>query len=62
MARNQCGQSGYGTLKLTVSQEWIDGKNLFFVYWYKFMQIKSWLKMLKVDIVKIGVASPVTRL
>ena len=30
MARNGCGQSGHWTLKLAVSQEWIDGMNWFF--------------------------------
>ena len=29
MVENGCGQSGHGTLKLTVSQEWIDGMNWF---------------------------------
>ena len=27
MARNVCGQSGHVTLKLAVSQEWIDGRS-----------------------------------
>ena len=27
VARNGCGQSGHGTLKLVVSQEGIDGMN-----------------------------------
>ena len=31
MVRNGCGQSGQETLKLTTSQEWIDGMNWFFV-------------------------------
>ena len=29
MVRIGCGQSGHGTLKLTVSQEWSDGMNWF---------------------------------
>ena len=27
MVKNGCGQSGYGTLNLTLSQEWIGGMN-----------------------------------
>ena len=27
MVKNGCGQSCYGTLKLTVSEEWTDGIN-----------------------------------
>ena len=30
MVKNGCGQSGCGTLKLTVFQEWTDGINCFF--------------------------------
>ena len=41
MVRNGCGQSGYRTLKLTVSQEWIDGMNWIFVCWCKFRKAKS---------------------
>ena len=29
MVKNGCGQSCYGTLKLTVSEEWTDGINEF---------------------------------
>ena len=29
MVRNDCGQSGHGTLELTVSQEWTDEKTDF---------------------------------
>ena len=46
------GQSGLWTLKLTVSQECINGINWFFACWYNFMQIKSWLKILGVVMVK----------
>ena len=46
------GQSGLWNLKLTVSQECINGINWFFACWYNFMQIKSWLKILGVVLVK----------
>ena len=32
MVKNGCGQSGDRTLKLTVSEGWIDGVNWFFLY------------------------------
>ena len=31
MVKNGCAQSGEGTRKLTVSEEWADGVNSFFV-------------------------------
>ena len=37
---------------MTVSQEWTDGINSFFACWYEFMQIKGWLKIFVVDMVK----------
>ena len=40
MVKNGCGQSGHRTLKLTVSQEWIDGLNWFFACWCKFKKLK----------------------
>ena len=33
MVKNGCGQSGDGTLKLAVSEEWIDGRNWFYASW-----------------------------
>ena len=36
MGRNGRGQSGHGTLRLTVSQKWIDGMNWYFACWCKF--------------------------
>ena len=36
----------FGTLILTVSQEWTDGNNWFFAGWYKLTQIKKWLNVL----------------
>ena len=52
MVKNECGQSGLLTLKLTVSQERTDGTNWFFTYWYSFTQIKRWLKNVGVSMVK----------
>ena len=43
VARNGCGQCGHGTLKLAVSQEWIDGMNWFFAWWCKFRKVKSYI-------------------
>ena len=37
---------------MTVSQEWTDAIDSFFVGWEEFMQIKGWLKMFLVDMVK----------
>ena len=54
MARNGYGQSGHGTLKLAVSQEWIDGMNWFFACWCKFRKAKSSFNDFWVDVVKIG--------
>ena len=34
--KNVCYHSGHKTLKLTVSQEWMDEVNRFFACWYKF--------------------------
>ena len=46
MVKNGCDQPGLWTLKLTVSEEWIDVINWFFACWYKFFQIKRWLSIL----------------
>ena len=54
MVKNGCGQSCYGTLKLTVSEEWTDGINWFFACWYRFTKIKSWSKIFLVGIFKNG--------
>ena len=48
------GQSGVGTLKLTVSGEWIEGINWFCACWYRFTKIKSSSKMLWVGMVSNG--------
>ena len=39
--KSGCGQSGDGTLKLAVSEEWTDGINWFFVCWYRFISVFS---------------------
>ena len=54
MARNGCGQSGHGTLKLAVSQEWIDAMNWFLVCWCKFKNTKSCFNDFLVGQVKNG--------
>ena len=41
MKKNGWGQSGYKTLKLNVSQEWIVGINWFFAWCYKLKEAKS---------------------
>ena len=43
MAKNGCGQSGQGTLKLIVSQKWADGINWFFACWHKFSKARTYL-------------------
>ena len=40
--------------KFTLSQEWTDGINWYFACWYKFMQIKRWLKILGTRMAKNG--------
>ena len=45
---------GLRVLKLTASQGWTDGINLFFASWYKSTQSKSWLKIFQVGMVKNG--------
>ena len=47
-------KSGLRTLKFTQSEEWISGINCFFACWCIFMQIKRWLKILWVGVVKNG--------
>ena len=55
MVKNGFGQSCYGTLKLTVSEEWTDGINWFFcMLIHRFTKIKSWSKFFWVGIVKNG--------
>ena len=40
MVKNGCGQSGHKTLKLAVSQEGVNEKNLFFACWYNSVKLK----------------------
>ena len=45
-----CGLLGHvGSLKSSVSQEWINEMNWFFAHWYKFRKVKSyyWVDMVK---------------
>ena len=54
VVRNGCGQSDHRTLKLTVSQEWVDGRNWFFACWCKFRKAKSNLNDFWVNVIRIG--------
>ena len=54
MVWNGCDQSGYRTLKLTISQEGIDGINWFFARWCKFRKTKSYFTDFWVGMVKNG--------
>ena len=60
-SKNECGQSGDGTLKLTVSEEWPDRINWFFACWYRFSKIKSWSNFLRMGMVKNGSCQSVHR-
>ena len=53
MGRDRCGQPSHRTLKLTISQEWIDGMNSFFACWYKFRKAKCNFNNFWVDVVKM---------
>ena len=52
MVKNAYGQSSGGTLKLPVSEEWTEGINWLFPYWYRFTKIKNWSKNFWVGVVK----------
>ena len=54
IVKNKCSQSGFWTLKLTVSEEWTDGVNWLFVCWYVITKIKSWSKIFWIGMVKNG--------
>ena len=54
MGQNALGQSDCRIFKSTVSLEQNDEKASFLVYWYRFMEIKSWSKNVGVDMVKNG--------
>ena len=51
MVENGTGQFGDGALKLTLSEEWTDGRNWFFACWYKLRKAKKfndfWVGMVK---------------
>ena len=52
MVENGTGQFGDGALKLTLSEEWTDGRNWFFACWYKLRKAKSWFNDVCVGVVK----------
>ena len=52
MVRNECNQSGHGSLKLNVSQDWIDEMNWYFACWWKSGKAKSYFNDFWVDVVK----------
>ena len=54
VVKNGCGESGYRTLKLTVSQECTDRVTKFFKCWYKFRKAKSCFNDFWVGMVKNG--------
>ena len=54
MIKNRCSQYGHMTLKLIVSQEWIDRMNWFFASWCTFRRAKSYFNDFWVGIVKNG--------
>ena len=54
MVKNGRDQSGHVTLKLTVSQEWIDGMNWYFACWCKFRKVKSYFNDFWVGMVRNG--------
>ena len=54
MVKNECGQCGLWTLKLTVSQEKADGTNRVFACWYNLTQIKKLLETCGLSMVKDG--------
>ena len=61
VVKNACGQSGDGTLKLTLSEEWTNGINWFFACWCRFITVKSWSKFYWVGMVKNGCSNYMNR-
>ena len=53
MVRIGRGQSGHRTLKLTVSQKWIDGMNWYFARWCKFT-LQSYFNYFLVGVIRNG--------
>ena len=56
--KNGFGQSGDGTLKLTVLVEWTDEINWFFACWYRFKKVKWGSNIFWLGIVKHGCGQP----
>ena len=56
MGKNRCGQSCHVTMKLTLSQEWIDGMNWYFACLWKFRKAKSYINDFWVGMVRNGCA------
>ena len=61
MGQNALGQSDYRVFKSTISLEQNDEKAWFFGCWYRFMEIRSWLKNAGVSMVKNGCDHSVLR-
>ena len=55
MVRDGCGQPDHWTLKLTVSQEWVDGMNWFFACCCKFRKAKSNFNDFWVDVWPVAI-------
>ena len=54
MGQNALCQSDCKSCKSTISLEQNDEKTWFFTCWYKFMEIKSWLRNFRLGMVKNG--------
>ena len=54
MDQNAFDQSDCSIFKLNISLEQNDEKAWFFGYWYRFIEITSWLKNIGVEMVKNG--------
>ena len=54
LSQNAVSQSDYRILKSTISLEQNDEKAWLFACWYRFMEIRSWLKNIGVGLVKNG--------
>ena len=54
MCQNGLGQSDCRIFKSTISLEQNDEKVWFFACWYRFMEIKSWLKNIRMSVVING--------
>ena len=61
MGQNALSQSDYRVFKSAISLEQNDEKAWFFACWYRFMEIRSWLKNIGVDVVKNGCSHSVHR-